>query len=62
MLRRIKGRYLVSLNDTPGIREAFQGSRLMPVRTTYTISSNGGAAGGARELLISGPATRRASR
>lgn len=60
-LARIKGRYLVSLNDTPEIRAAFKGSRLQPVRTTYTISNNSGPAGGARELLISGPVTRRAS-
>ena len=61
-LGRIKGRYLVSLNDTPAIRVVFQGSRLVPVRTTYTISSNGSPAGGARELLISGPPARRTSR
>lgn len=54
-LGRIKGRYLVSLNDTPAIRAAFKGSRMQPVKTTYTISKNGGPAGGARELLISGP-------
>lgn len=60
-LGRIKGRYLVSLNDTPEIRAAFKGSRLQPVRTTYTISNNSGPVGGARELLISGPVTRRAS-
>lgn len=57
-LRRLKGRFLVSLNDTPEIRAAFRGCRLTPVRTTYTISKNSGPAGGARELLISGPLRR----
>lgn len=54
-LRGIKGRFLVSLNDTPEIRAAFKGCRLKPVTTTYTISKNSGPAGGNRELLISGP-------
>lgn len=53
-LRRIKGRFLVSLNDVPVVREAFQGCRLRPVATTYTIASNSNEAGAAKELLISG--------
>lgn len=57
-LRRIRGRFLVSLNDVPEIRQAFRGCRLVPVRTTYTIAKNSGPAGGARELLISGPLHR----
>ena len=55
-LRRIKGRFLVSLNDTPEVRAAFKGCRLQPVTTTYTVAKNSGVAGGARELLISGRA------
>jgi DNA adenine methylase len=54
-LRGLKGRFLVSLNDTPEIRAAFKGCRLKPVATTYTISKNSSGAGDARELLISGP-------
>lgn len=52
-LRRIKGRFLVSLNDVPEVREAFKGCRLQSVTTTYTIRSNSNEAGAARELLIS---------
>ena len=51
-LRRIKGRFLVSLNDVPAVRQAFRGCRLVPVKTTYTIGKNSGPAGAARELLI----------
>lgn len=52
-LRRIKGRFLVSLNDVPMVRDAFKGCRLQPVTTTYTIAKNSGAPGRDRELLIS---------
>lgn len=52
-LRRVKGRFLVSLNDTPEIRAAFKGCRLRPVQTTYTFRQNSGTPGGAKELLIS---------
>lgn len=58
-LRRIKGRYLVSLNDVPEVRALFKGARLEPLVTTYTIGSNGQAGGNARELLISGPVGKR---
>lgn len=54
-LRRIKGRFLVSLNDVPDVRRLFRGCRIEPVRTTYTVASNASGAGQAKELLISGP-------
>lgn len=57
-LRRIKGQFLVSLNDVPTVRAAFKGCRMRPVATTYTIAKNSSPAGGARELLISGPGRR----
>lgn len=50
-LRGIRGRFLLSINDVPEIREIFGWANLVPVQTTYTVSS---ASGGtrARELLI----------
>ena len=54
-LRRIRGRFLVSLNDVPEVRRLFCGCRIEPVRTTYTLAGGPKAAGQARELLISGP-------
>lgn len=57
-LRQAKGRWLVSLNDVPEVRAAFQGCRLQEVTTTYTFRSNSSGAGGARELLISRGGTK----
>lgn len=54
-LRRVRGRFLISLNDVPEVRRLFKGCRIEPVRTTYTLASGAKAAGQARELLISGP-------
>ena len=52
VLAGIKGRFVLSLNDCPGVRECFRSFTLEPVETTY---SNGreGAAKVAKELLIS---------
>ena len=60
-LAQVKGRFLVSLNDVPEVRRLFRGCRIEPVRTTYTLASNKAEAGGAKELLISGPVRRRVS-
>lgn len=59
-LSRIKGRYLMSINDVPAIRRLFRSQRMEPVRTTYSIASNASGADQARELLISGPMRRTA--
>jgi DNA adenine methylase len=61
-LRRIKGRYLMSINDVPEIRRLFRGQRIDPVRTIYSLASNASGAGQARELLIAGPVRKRVSR
>lgn len=50
-LRRLKGRFMVSLNDCPEVREIFAGFHLEAVRTTYTISA-GANAQSAGELII----------
>ncbi len=50
-LAGIKGKCLLSLNDTPGVREVFGGFAMVEVDTTYTLAK--GAASKAGELLIS---------
>lgn len=47
----IKGRFLLSINDTPGAREAFAGFMIAEAQTTYTIGA--GASTRAAELIIS---------
>lgn len=51
-LRDIRGRFLLSINDRPEIREMYAWADIEPVRTTYTVG--GGAAADTRvaELLI----------
>jgi DNA adenine methylase len=52
-LRGIKGRFLLSLNDVPAIREIFAGLAIEEVTTTYTISrSDEDRAADQRELII----------
>lgn len=50
-LAGIKGRFLLSINDTPGVREAFAGFHFVEAPTTYTIGA--GASTRAAELIIS---------
>lgn len=49
LLRGIRGRFLLSLNDVPAVRAAFAWAEILPVTTTYSI----GGASEAPELLIS---------
>ncbi len=53
LLGRLKGRFILSLNDRAEVRETFARFRLEPVQTTYTIVGQGRSKR-ARELLISG--------
>jgi DNA adenine methylase len=50
-LAPLKGRFILSLNDTPEIRDTFAGFAFEEVRLTYTAATHNGAP--ARELLIS---------
>ena len=50
-LAGIRGRFLLSLNDTPGVREVFGAFKMDEVETTYTVGAKG--ANKASELLIS---------
>jgi len=49
-LRGLQGRFIMSLNDTPGVREVFAGFRFEGVTTTYTAAATG--AKEAREVVI----------
>ncbi|WP_294257242.1 DNA adenine methylase [uncultured Sphingomonas sp.] len=49
-LAGVKGKFLLSLNDTPGVREVFGAFGMTPIETTYTVSR--GNASKAGELLI----------
>jgi DNA adenine methylase len=51
VLAGIRGRFLLSINDRPEIREAFGGLKVQKVSITYSV--NGGKGVPARELIIS---------
>ena len=51
-LRALKGRFILSLNDLPEVRDCFAGFETHEVKPTYTIASKGAAPERA-ELLIS---------
>jgi DNA adenine methylase len=50
ILARIAGRFILSINDAPEIREAFAAFDMEPVELVYTI--NDGAAKAVTELII----------
>ncbi|WP_037309086.1 DNA adenine methylase [Ruegeria halocynthiae] len=52
-LKGIRGKFLMSINDVPEIREVFSAFRITPVETTYTIGKSNDARGARAELLIS---------
>ncbi len=52
LLEEIEGRFIMSINDTPMIRDTFAGFTIEPVELNYRIS---GGVTEARELIISGP-------
>lgn len=51
LLGAVKGRFILSLNDTPGVRDTFANFRIEAVRTRYSISAR--AKQEASEVLIS---------
>lgn len=55
----LKGRFLLSINDTPEIRKAFRGFAMEEVETSYSVSGKAAGRGRVRELLISGRTGRR---
>ena len=53
-LARAQGRWLLSINDVPEIREVFSWARIEEVKTTYTIGVKNDARGERFELIIRG--------
>jgi DNA adenine methylase len=54
-LGKIRGRFMISINDTPGVREIFGRFRLQEVETTWTIGTAvNGSAKKVGELIITG--------
>lgn len=53
-LAGIKGQFLLSLNDVPGVRELFAGFSIETVETTYSIGLQEHGSGKRGEVLISG--------
>ena len=51
-LADIKGRFLLSINDTPEVRRIFSGFDLKEVSTSYTIGTKAGSRGQRGELLV----------
>lgn len=51
-LRALKGKFLLSINDRPEVRDLFDGCHMEPLRLKYTVARN--QATEAKELLISG--------
>ena len=51
-LAGIKGRFLMSINDVPQIRETFGGFRVEALTTTYSVAVKSPGQGKAGELLI----------
>jgi DNA adenine methylase len=49
-MSRIEGRFLLSLNDQPAVRQIFRGFKIEAVETVYSL--NGRSQSGAREVLI----------
>ncbi len=50
-INSIKGRFILSINDVPQVRDIFFNFDLQPVRTRYTSGTQGGKDVG--ELLVS---------
>lgn len=54
LLRGLSGRFILSLNDRPEVREIFDGFEIETVETTYSIAAKGKGRGKVGELIISG--------
>ncbi len=53
-LHGIKGRFLLSINDVPDIRDLFAWARIDEVDTSYSFGNRTGGRGERQELLIQG--------
>ncbi len=52
-LAGLSGRFLMSLNDVPEVREIFMDFEIEALETTYTVAGKGNSRGKAGELIIS---------
>ena len=52
VLRALKGRSLMSLNDVPEVRKIFGDFDIEAVETIYTVAARGQSRGRAGELII----------
>ena len=50
ILSKVKGKFLLSINDTPEIRETFKDFSVLAVTVPYTVAKKNGTVG--KELLI----------
>lgn len=55
-LAGIKGKFLLSINDTPGVRATFAAFHMIEADTTYTVGAGAGVK--AAELIVSNFAPR----
>jgi DNA adenine methylase len=55
-LKSLKGRFILSINDVPAIREIFDWAKIEEVKTTYSINAE--ARGPRAELLIEAKGTK----
>ncbi len=53
-LAGIRGRFILSINDTPETRAIFAGFEIEPVETTWSLSQHTGGAKRVGELIVSG--------
>jgi DNA adenine methylase len=53
VLAGIRGRFLLSINDTAGVRECFAAFNLVPIETTYSISTATSGPKRVGELFVS---------
>lgn len=53
-LARLQGRFLLSLNDRPEVREVFRGFEIEAIETSYSIAGSRAGRGRVGEVLISG--------
>lgn len=53
VLAGVQGRFLLSINDVPEIREIFEAFRIVAVNTSYSVAKSRSGKTGAAELLIS---------
>lgn len=59
LLGRIKGTFLLSLNDRPEVRDTFADFDIEAVETTYTIGAASDGTQRVGEVLITKPGARR---